>query len=184
MNANPIVKIIGIIALVVGALITAYQTSDTFRGIVQGAFKAVGDAASWMWNNVLLPVWTALKTAWDAVATGIQWAWENILQPVFTVLGKVAQGLAIFLMVVVFGPLMLAWKALTEAMAWAWENILKPVWDVIAAAANWLWVNVLQPVFAGIGAEWRASWTASTGSGRTSSSRSGTPSRLPRTGSG
>ncbi|MDT8916293.1 tape measure protein [Amycolatopsis sp. PS_44_ISF1] len=160
MNANPIVKIIGIIALIVGALITAYQTSDTFRGIVQGAFKAVGDAAGWLWNNVLSPVWSALKVAWDAVATGIQWAWENILQPVFTVLGKVAQGLAIFLMVVVFGPLMLAWKALTVAMEWAWENILKPVWDAISTAAQLLWNNVLQPVFAIIGLQWQLLMTA------------------------
>ncbi|MBP2323350.1 tape measure domain-containing protein [Kibdelosporangium banguiense] len=154
MNANPIVKIVSIIGLLVGALVAAYQNSETFRNIVDGALHAVGAAASWLWNDVLSPVWNAIKTGWDAVVTGIQWAWQNILKPVFDVLGTVAQALGIFLMVVVFGPIMLAWKVLTEGIKLYWEHVLKPTFELVADVAVWLWQNVLSPTFDGIKAGW------------------------------
>ncbi|MBI4900890.1 MAG: phage tail tape measure protein [Actinobacteria bacterium] len=56
LSANPIaLVVIGIAALAAG-LIYAYQHSEKFREIVDGAFKAIGAAGEWLWNNALQPV--------------------------------------------------------------------------------------------------------------------------------
>ncbi len=81
-KANPIGFIIGIIMLLVTALIAAYHNSETFRKIVDGAFKAIGAAANWLWNNAIKPAFTAI----GAIAT---WLWQHIIQPYFKAIGAI-----------------------------------------------------------------------------------------------
>lgn len=81
-KANPIGFIIGIIALLVTALIAAYHNSETFRRIVDGAFKAIGAAANWLWNN-------AIKPAFTAIGAIVSWLWQHIVQPYFKAIGAI-----------------------------------------------------------------------------------------------
>lgn len=73
MMNNPLGWVLKGIMLLVGGLVIAYNKSETFRKIVDGAFRAVGKAASWLWNDVLKPVlaligdgfgWLIDKYAW------------------------------------------------------------------------------------------------------------------------
>lgn len=82
IKANPIGFIIGLIMLLVGALIYAYNHSETFRKIVDGAFRAIGAAASWLWNNAIKPAFTAIGT----IAT---WLWQHVIKPYFTAIGTI-----------------------------------------------------------------------------------------------
>lgn len=154
--ANPIVLVIAGLAALVAAVVLAYQKSETFRAIVDGAFRAVAAAGQWLWDSVLKPVFTALTAAWSAVAAGIAWAWDSIIKPIWDMVAFVAKALLITLAVLVFGPILVAWKVLAEGIQWAWNNVLKPAWDAVAAAAGWLWNSVLSPVFGWIGAAWNA----------------------------
>lgn len=156
LSANPLVLVGIALAALVAGLVLAYQKSETFRNIVQGAFAAVADAGRWMWENVLRPTWEALKAGWDAIADGISWAWNNIIKPVWDFIATAAQALFIATAVAVFGPMLLAWKVLSEGVKWAWENVLRPAWDAVAAGAQWLWASVLSPVFGFIRAGWDA----------------------------
>lgn len=52
LTANPIGLVVVAIAALVGGLILAYNKSETFRAIVDGAFRAVGGAAEWLWGKV------------------------------------------------------------------------------------------------------------------------------------
>jgi tape measure domain-containing protein len=68
MRMNPIGLVITAITLLVGAFILAYKKSETFRDIVHGALDLVkrgaeklGDAAVWVWENGLLPLWEGMK---------------------------------------------------------------------------------------------------------------------------
>lgn len=71
MSANPIgLVIVGVAALVAGIVI-AYKRSETFRNIVNGAFKSVGQAATFLWNSVLKPTFKFIVSAFLAVAGGI-----------------------------------------------------------------------------------------------------------------
>lgn len=67
MSANPIGLVIIAIAALAAGLIYAYKHSETFRNIVDGAFRAVAAAASFMWNSVLKPIFRLWLNAWFAV---------------------------------------------------------------------------------------------------------------------
>lgn len=71
LSANPIGLVVIAIAALVAGLVIAYKRSDTFRSIVDGAFKAVGAAGKWLWNSALAP---ALR----AIVNGFAWVTEGI----------------------------------------------------------------------------------------------------------
>lgn len=52
MTANPIGLVVAAIALLVAGIILAYKHSETFRAIVDAAFRAVGVAVEWMVDKV------------------------------------------------------------------------------------------------------------------------------------
>jgi TP901 family phage tail tape measure protein len=64
MEANPILLIVTALVALGVALVIAYKKSETFRNIVQAAFKAVSDAASWLVDFV--------KGAWDTLVSAFQ----------------------------------------------------------------------------------------------------------------
>lgn len=67
MALNPIgIVVLALVGLAAG-LVFAYKKSETFRTIVQGAFKAISDAASFMWNSVLKPVFRLWLDTWFTV---------------------------------------------------------------------------------------------------------------------
>ncbi|MGZ4663725.1 MAG: hypothetical protein ACXV5Q_01395 [Frankiaceae bacterium] len=70
LNANPIALVVIAIAALAAGIIYAYKHSATFRSIVQGAFSAVGAAASAMWATVK-PVFRFLVDTWLSVAGAI-----------------------------------------------------------------------------------------------------------------
>jgi phage-related protein len=118
---GPIGLIITAIGLVVGGLVLAYQRSETFRAIVDGALRAVGQAAMWLWNS-------ALKPAFDGIATAAVWLWQNALLPAFN--GIVA-----------------AVKFVGTAISWLWSNIVQPYFQMIGTVALWLWTTIIQPAW-------------------------------------
>ena len=83
MRMNPIGLVITVVAALVVGLIVAYKKSDTFRNIVDTAFRAVAKAGKWMWENVLKPAFEAFKAGLQAVGRAGTWLWNNALQPAF-----------------------------------------------------------------------------------------------------
>ncbi|WP_435070792.1 transglycosylase SLT domain-containing protein [Amycolatopsis thermoflava] len=67
MNANPIMWVVGLIGLLVGAFITAWQHSETFRNIITNAWTGVRNAAMTAWNWMNDHVFRPLGQAWDAI---------------------------------------------------------------------------------------------------------------------
>ena len=81
LSANPVGLVVIAIAALVAGLIVAYNESETFRNIVDGAFRAVGDAGAWLWNNALMP---ALK----AILGGFAWVTDGLAN-MLDALGKI-----------------------------------------------------------------------------------------------
>ncbi|QIS00995.1 hypothetical protein F5X71_00415 [Nocardia brasiliensis] len=103
MSANPLGLIVIAIAALVAGIVVAYNKSETFRNIVQGAFSAIGAAASWLWDTILKPYvdwfvgnlqtagnvasWlytNAVKPAFDGIGAAASWLWDNALKPAMT----------------------------------------------------------------------------------------------------
>jgi len=81
LAANPIGLVVIAIAALVAGLVIAYNESETFRRIVDTAFRAIGDAGAWLWNNALQP---ALK----AIVEGFAWVTDGLAN-MLEALGKI-----------------------------------------------------------------------------------------------
>lgn len=88
LSANPIGLVIIAIAALVGGLVWAYKNSDTFRKIVDTAFKVVRASAVAMWDNYLKPMFITfagvLKFVWtqaQGFARILSAAWGAIKEP-------------------------------------------------------------------------------------------------------
>jgi hypothetical protein len=154
MEANPVVRVIGVLLLLGAALVTAYQSSETFRAIVDGAFHAVGDAAMWLWSTAIQPSFTFIQAHWGAVTAAMAWAWDNVLHPAWNAVAAVAG----WLWSTVLGPTFTFigdhWRVVLDAIVFAWDNVLHPAWNVLAAVATFLWNNILSPIFSAISIGW------------------------------
>lgn len=85
LTANPIGLVIAAIAALVAGIIYAYNHSETFRNIVQGAWNAIKVAAeavvSWFTNTAwpfLKQVWEGIGAGWDWLVTKAQEVWNGI----------------------------------------------------------------------------------------------------------
>jgi len=71
LAANPIGIVVIAIAALVAGLVIAYNESETFRDIVDTAFRAIGDAGAWLWNNALMPAFKAILGGFAWVTDGL-----------------------------------------------------------------------------------------------------------------
>lgn len=119
LDANPIGAIILVIVALVAALIYCWTHFEGFRKVVIGAWQGIVKAATWAWENVLKPTFSA-------ITTGVMWLWNNAIKPYLTLV-------------------MGAWKWAFQTAMDAWNNVLKPVISAIVTAVMWLWNNGIKP---------------------------------------
>ena len=159
MALNPFVLVaIALVALGV-ALVVAYKKSETFRNIVQAAFKAISVAALWLWNVVLKPVvnfvvtafkwwWTAAKIYMTAVGAifytlgaAAVWLWKSAISPV---IGWIVGGFKLWWSGVklYFSLVGAGFRAVGAGAMWLWRSAIKPVFGFIVGAAKLWWTGV------------------------------------------
>lgn len=183
MDANPIGIVVLAIAGLVAGIIYAYNHSETFRKIVQGAWEGIKTAVAAAWGWISTNVLPALKQAWDAIAAGALWLWHNAIQPAWEGI-KVAFSVAWDYVKFVFDAWSFAFKVVGAAAVWLWHNAIEPAWEgiktafnvawpilkgifdlwkiewkLVSDAATWLWQNVIVPVWDGIKAAFSAGWS-------------------------
>lgn len=125
----------GLIAAAIAGLVAAfvyfYQTNEQFRDTVQNILQKIGEAAQWLWQNVMVPFgnWLAdvMPKVWKAVGDAASWLWDNVLKPFGAWLSDVMPK---------------AWDAVTKAAQWLWKNILVPFGSFL----QWLWNQVIVPL--------------------------------------
>ena len=193
MTANPIGIIVALIVGLVAGLVWFFTQTELGKEIVanvwkfiqdavknvvdwfqntalpaiQEVFRVVGEVFTWLYENIIKPVWDgimiAVNAAWlviqgvfqviSSVITNIlapvfTWLYENIIKPVFDNIGKVIG----WVWENILKPMFDTWawifkNVLGPAFTWLYENVIKPAFDGIGAAIKWVWDNVLKPVF-------------------------------------
>lgn len=71
LSLNPIGLVVIAVAALVAGIIIAYQKSETFRKIVDGAFRGIAAAAKWMWDGVLKPIFRLWLNTWFTIVGAI-----------------------------------------------------------------------------------------------------------------
>jgi len=76
LTANPIgLVIVGLVALG-AALVVAYQKSETFRNVVDTAWRGIATAVTFVWNNILAPVFQL----WGKAVGTVMGVWADLLR--------------------------------------------------------------------------------------------------------
>ncbi|MGW0312346.1 aggregation-promoting factor C-terminal-like domain-containing protein [Streptomyces flavidovirens] len=160
LNATGIVPIIRaivlVIALLVAGVIYAYHNWDWFRNGIHWMISAIGTVATWLWETILQPVFSAIWTAIKWVGDVAVWLWEKAIKPSWDFIAAAAQFLLTLLVTIILLPIYLAFQALGAVAIWLWEKAIGPAFGWIADKATWLWEKVLGPVFGWIGE--KAGW--------------------------
>lgn len=151
MNANPFVLIVSAIAGLVAAFVVAYQKSETFRNIVNGAFAAVkstvtsivtalGSFISSAWNgmkNVTSTVFNAIKnvtiTVWNGIKSGI----TNVVNGTKSVVTNVWNGIKSVTSTV--------WNAIKSTISGVVNGIkstVSSVWNAIKSTTSSVWNGI------------------------------------------
>lgn len=131
LAANPIGIVVVALAALAAALVVAYRKSETFRAIVDGAFKAVLNTI----RTVLATIKTVLVNTWEFLRTATSTAWQGIKDAIITpvrtardVLGDVwdavrdrAAGM---------------WRGLRETASIVWDNVKDAILTPIRAARD------------------------------------------------
>lgn len=148
MRANPIGIVITIITALVAAIIVAYNKSETFRKIVQAAWKGIQAAVSFAWNNIIKPAFTALVSFYQNVlGPVVMWLWKNVVTPAWKAISfaiEVAWGI----IKIIFAAIKFyIEKVLAPVILWIWRNIVSPAFNAIKSIITTVWNSGIKPVF-------------------------------------
>ena len=145
--------ILTVVGLIVGGLILAYEKVGWFRDFVDGALQAVGSAFTWLYENVIRPVWDGISQAvggfitwWNenfvpAVNDGVQevgnvftWLYENVIRPVWDGISQAVGGFITWWNENFVPALNGGLQAVGAAFQWFLTYIVEPIWAVIKTA--------------------------------------------------
>lgn len=169
MNANPIMLVITAISALVAGLVWFFTQTELGQEIWANFTNALGAAATWLWESVLQPVFTAIgdiftwiyESIIEPVITGImlyiglwaalaQWLWETILQPVFAAIGEAFTWIYENVIVPIIDGIILYFQAWGAIFTWLYETIIQPVFAAIGEAFTWIYQNIIAPIGAAI----------------------------------
>lgn len=165
MSANPIgLVVLAIGALVAGIVWVATQT-NWFQETWANVTSFIGAAATWLWETVLSPVFTAIGGIFTwlygniikPVVTGIMiyvglwaaiftWLWSTVISPIFGFIGAIFSWLYKNAIVPVVNSIVASVKVWGAIFSWLYNNIISPVFAGIGTAFKWVWSNVISPV--------------------------------------
>lgn len=128
--ANPFVVVIALIALLVGAMVLAYQHSETFRRIVDAAFRAVKAAAqfAWDWIKEHWPLLLVIVTGpIGAAVLVVARHWDSILAGAKAVIGWFRDSWDVIKTILV-APFTAAWNLI--------QDIIQKITSAVSAVTS------------------------------------------------
>lgn len=186
MAANPIGAIITAISLLVGALIWLYNNNDTAKRIIDAAWKGIRAAVSVVVNWFRDTVWPWMRGVLENIGGAATWLWENAIVPAWNGIQAVVRGVVNWFRNTAWPWMQGVFENIGAAANWLYENVITPAWDGIRTAIrivvdwmrntawpwidgvledmgnafDWLWRNVIIPVWDGIETAIQNTWDA------------------------
>lgn len=190
LNANHIVLIVTLIAGLVAALITLWNTNDGFREAVTNAWEKIKEVFGTVIEaikgfftglvNVISQVWNTIVTAvsgavdsiaqtvnnvFNVIVNTVSSVWETIKNIVTVGIMLIAEIISAYIQIVT-APWMFLWENFKEYILAAWEyikNVVSTALDVISTVISNVWnsiVGFLTPILEGIKETFSTIWNA------------------------
>ena len=169
MAANPIMLIVVAVGALVAALVWFFTQTELGQKLWQGFVDGIAAAWDWLWTTVLQPTFTAIGDAftwlyenvitpivdgivlyvqmWAAIVT---WLWENVLSPVFAAIGAIFAWLYDNVILPIVTGIVIYVKVWAAIFTWLWESVISPLFAAIGAIFSWIYNNVIIPIVTGI----------------------------------
>ena len=113
---------------------------------IQAALTFMGNMFSWLYTNIILPVWNGIKTAIAA-------AWAFI-SPIFNFIVNFIKNFLIIYFQLLWTVVQLVWKGIQIAIKVAWaiikvifNAIVSFVRNVLGPIFEWFWNSIIKPVW-------------------------------------
>lgn len=157
----------------------SWEDIQSIWNAIVSAVHWVGDAMSWLNQNIVQPVWQGIQSAISAAWGVIQGIWNGI-KAAIDVLGqafsmlyntfvkpywdliKVEIDIIWAAIQVTWGLIQIAIKILGAAFTWLYDNGVKPAWENIKAIHeavwNWIQTNIFNPIMAFIHGPMATAW--------------------------
>jgi len=147
---------------IIVAIITLLAVTAKF------VWDLIAAGAVWLWNTILLPIFSGLwnfvklvwagitiaaQVCWNLIVAGALWLWNTILFPIFS-------GLWAFIKTVWAGITIAAqfcWNIISAGASAVWNGFLHPIFSVIAAVGAAIWHGITaaaSSAWSGIKAVW------------------------------
>ena len=143
LDANPIGIVVIAIAALVGALIYAWNNSETFRNVVMGAWEgiktAVGVVVDWLSTNV----WPIIQSVWGYISAGAQGLW-GILVSVWNGIWSAISGVVEWIAANAWPAIQAAWGYIASGATMLWgviTTVWNAIWSTISGVVEWISTN-------------------------------------------
>jgi len=160
MAMNPVTLIVIAIVALIAILVAAYFKFQWFRDFIDGVWDKIAAGLTFIWNNIIKPIFDAMaplfalvwggiqlyfETVWGIIHAAITFVWNYIIKPIFelmlTVFTAVWDGIK--------AAFNFVWDIIKIAIGVGWA-IIKPIfelmltvfklaWDGIKAAFTFVW---------------------------------------------
>lgn len=131
LTANPIGLVVAAIAGLVAIVVLAYKKNETFRAIVDAAWKGVKAAISGVVDWFRNTAWPWMRNAFQWIGDKAGWLWSTIIKPYFTAMWTLWKTVFTFLRDTVWPIARDAFANIATKGKWLWVNVLKPTFDAI-----------------------------------------------------
>lgn len=137
--------LVGSIAAVTAALVYLYNTSDSFRNLVNEAVGKIGSILDNLWSSVLKPLFSFVVDFYTTVLVPL----ASFISKVFVEAVQAISSVALEFWNNVLAPIA---NFLVDVLGIALQGVIdvwngwKPVIDLLFDALNWLWDDILKPI--------------------------------------
>lgn len=140
LKANPMGLLVSVIAAVVAALITLWNTNEGFRNAIINAWNAILDVANKVWGAIADFFMVQIPAAFNAVITFIKEHWQSLLMLIVNPIGGAIQ------LLYELNPKFKEWVDGLLAKFKEWfgkmkdvgKNLVQGLWNGIIDMKNWI----------------------------------------------
>jgi TP901 family phage tail tape measure protein len=145
----PILAVVAAIAVLVAAVIYAWNNWDWFREGVTTVWEAIKSAAIAAWNFLqpifvsigewitgsLVPFFQSLASTaisvWGFISNAVVMAWNNVIKPIWDAIYFYVVNILIPYYQMLWNVAQNVWSWISAKISEAWNNVIKPIWDTI-----------------------------------------------------
>lgn len=129
---------------------TMGKIGDWFKALwndyLKPAFETIATNLQNFYNDVIVPVFTAMMIYVGMWAALFEWIWENILGPFIDWLGKAFVDLWETQLKPTFEAIADTWHEVARIIKQFYDEIIQPVFDAFGEGFQWLYDNIIKPV--------------------------------------